>query len=159
MNTSSRLRAFGLLAVTFLAGGVAGAALYRLYSPPGFRNEPPRREGRRDGGATAIEADRIPFPIEALGPTREEEERLHDIARRWRPRAAQAVENIRASVADLENDMFAEMLCVISKDKQDRYLATLQENGGARVLIEKRFRLVRSNQCGPVREGRDTDRR
>lgn len=161
MNMSNQVRAVGLLLVTFVAGAASGAAIYRGYvqSKPTAGAEPPRREGRRPEGRETIEADRIPFPIERLGPTQSEQERLREIARRWRPQAARAVENIRAAVSDLENDMFAEMLCVLSKDKQDRYLASLQENGGDNVLIEKRFRLVRSNQCEAVRNRGFEERR
>jgi hypothetical protein len=49
--------------------------------------------------------------------------------------------------------MFAEMLCVLSKEQQDRYLAQLQENGADNVIIDKRFSLVRSNQCEEVKRG------
>jgi len=98
-----------------------------------------------------VEADRIPFPLEALQPSPEEERRLHEIARRWRPRAAEAVNQMRTTVSDLENGMFAEMLCVISREKQERYLAQLQENGASPSMIDKRFRLVRANQCEQVR--------
>jgi hypothetical protein len=162
MNTSNGFRAAAVLLVTFVAGAAAGAAGYRGYAQSHL--DPPtqarRVEGRRAGEPQAtVEADRIPLPIEALGPSREEEERLREIARRWRPQAARAVENIRVAVSDLENDMFAEMLCVISKDKQDRYLASLQENGADNIMIEKRFRLVRSDQCGAVRERRFEGRR
>jgi hypothetical protein len=157
MNISNRLTAFGLLLVAFLAGGAAGAAGYRAYvqAKPATPTVAVRPAGRREGERReTVEADRIPFPIEQLRPTQFEQERLREIARRWRPQAARAVETIRATVSDLENDMFAEMLCVLSKDKQDRYLAGLRENGGDNVLIEKRFRLVRSNQCGAIRERR-----
>ena len=162
MNPSNQLRALALLVVTFAAGAASGAAVYRRYvhSKPTAPVERPRPEGRRpEGSRETVEADRIPFPIEALGPTRAEQERLREIARRWRPQAARAVEQIRATVSDLENDMFAEMLCVISKDKQDKYLASLQENGSNNVIIEKRFRIVRSGQCEAVRQRRFEGRR
>jgi hypothetical protein len=151
INTSNRLRALALLVVTFTAGGIGGVAADRVWSrthaerrvavrPPGWR-----------GSSEGVESDRIPYPLELLQLSPEEEARLHEIARRWRPQAAQAMEGIRANISDLENNMFAEMLCVISRDKQERYLAQLQENGANRVLIDKRFALVRSNRCEEVR--------
>jgi hypothetical protein len=151
INTSNRLRALALLVVTFAAGGVGGVAADRVWTrthdekrvearPPGWR-----------GSTEGVESDRIPYPLELLQPSPQEEARLHEIARRWRPQAAQAMEGIRANISELENNMFAEMLCVISRDKQERYLAQLQENGANRVLIAKRFALVRSNRCEEVR--------
>ena len=149
---SNRARALVLLLITFAVGGVAGAAADRAWirrtppTPSARRPEPPR-----PGGRSEVDADRIPFPLEVLQLTPEETERLHAIARRWRPQASRAMDSIRANISELENNMFAEMLCVISKEKQDRYLAQLQENGASPALIDKRFRLVRSNQCGSVR--------
>jgi hypothetical protein len=68
------------------------------------------------------------------------------------------MEGMRSNISELENNMFAEMLCALSKEKQDRYLAQLQENGADARMIEKRFRLVRSNQCAEVGRG-ETPRR
>jgi len=157
LNGSSRLRALAVLIVTFSVGGLSGVTIDRAWFRPVAEPRPearaertePRRAERRT--PEPIDADQIPLPLERLQPTPEEERRLHEIARRWRPQAALAIENIRASISDLENNMFAEMLCVLSKDKQDRYLAQLEEGGDNRVLIDKRFALVRSNQCGQVR--------
>jgi hypothetical protein len=149
---STRLRGLVLLGLTFAVGGVAGAAADRAWVRS--RPEPRQLETRVAGlrtGPEAIESDRIPYPLEKLDLSPQETAQLHEIARRWRPQAAQAMENIRANVSDLENNMFAEMLCVISREKQERYLAQLQENNANRILIDKRFSLVRSNRCGEVR--------
>jgi len=141
--TSNRLRALGLLLVVFTAGGLAGAAVDRAY----FRPVEPRRADGRRVERRGIDADQIPTPLALLSLSPEEERRLHEIARRWRPQAGQALEQMRANVSELENNMFAEMLCAISKEKQERYLAQLQENGAGAILIDKRFRLVRAHQC------------
>jgi hypothetical protein len=151
INFSNRLRGLALLLVTFAAGGVGGVAADRAWlRTRGEARVEVRPPGRRTG-AEPVESDRIPYPLEVLQLSPQEEARLHEIARRWRPQAARAMESIRANISDLENNMFAEMLCVISKDKQERYLAQLQENGADRVLIDKRFALVRSDRCGEVR--------
>lgn len=158
MSTSSGLRALALLAVTFVAGGVGGVAVDRVWLRT--RGEP-RVEVRapdRRSGTEPVESDRIPFPLEALQLTDAEQAELHEIARRWRPQAARAMEGIRANISDLENNMFAEMLCVLSKEQQDRYLAQLQENSADRIMIDKRFSLVRSNQCETIRQGRSVRR-
>jgi hypothetical protein len=156
--SSSSLRGLALLLITFVVGGVAGAAVDRSWlqtkpkepvtvSPSGFR-------GQRE----TVESDRIPLPLERLVLTATEEAKLHEIARRWRPQAERAMADIRANVSDLENNMFAEMLCVLTKEQQDRYLAQLQENNANNVMIDKRFSLVRSNQCESVRRGEERPR-
>ena len=142
MVDSSRARAALLLAVTFVVGALAGAALDRVM----IRREP-RRESR-----VAIDADRIPVPLETLGLTSDEEARLHAIARRWRPRASNELDSVRHRVSDMENGMFAEMLCVIRPELRDRYLESLRANRFSQEIIDKRFALVRANQCGTVRD-------
>ncbi|HKW09284.1 MAG TPA: hypothetical protein VJO33_02830 [Gemmatimonadaceae bacterium] len=146
------LRAFGLLLVAFVAGGAAGVAADRAWWHPaaGARTEPPRRDPSRRRWE-GVELEQIPTPLERLQLSDEETRRLHAIARRWRPKAAAELARIRPVVSDLENDMFAEMLCAISKDKQDHYLRELQhQNGADSAMVAKRFRLVRTNQCPPV---------
>lgn len=153
ITSSSRLRGLALLVVTFVAGGVGGAAIDRRWLAP---RAAPKVEVHPPGwraGSETVESDRIPYPLEVLQLSADEERRLHEIARRWRPQAARAMEGIRANVSELENNMFAEMLCVLSKDKQNRYLAQLEESGMNKVIIDKRFSLVRSNQCETVTRG------
>jgi len=158
MTSSSSLRGLALLLVTFAVGGVTGIAADRAWvrtTTKGKVEVSPT--GVRRTGET-VESDRIPLPLERLELTSTEEAKLHEIARRWRPQAARAMEGIRANVSDLENNMFAEMLCVLTKEQQDRYLAQLQESGGDNVLIDKRFSLVRSNQCESIKRGEERRR-
>jgi hypothetical protein len=149
INASTRLRGLALLVVTFVAGGVGGVAIDRTWvrHESAARSEKTETPARVRPAGSEVESDRIPYPLDVLQLSPEEQAKLHAIARRWRPQAVQAMESIRANVSELENDMFAEMLCVISREKQERYLAQLQENGANRILIDKRFALVRSNRC------------
>ena len=142
MFDSSRARAVLLLVVTFVVGGLAGVAVDRTM----LRVEP-RRESR-----AGVDADRIPVPLEMLGLTTDEESRLHAIARRWRPRANVEFDSVRHRVSEMENGMFAEMLCVIRPELRDRYLQSLRANNFSQEIIDKRFALVRTNQCGTVRD-------
>jgi uncharacterized membrane protein len=54
---------------------------------------------------------------------------------------------MRDRVSELENGMFADMLCVITPTQQDRYLALLQESRAPQALIDKRFANVRAKTC------------
>jgi hypothetical protein len=94
-----------------------------------------------------VDIDQIPTPLIQLGLTPDQETRLHDIARRWRPRAATQLSEVRERVSELENGMFADMLCVITPPQQDRYLALLQESHAPQSLIDKRFANVRAKTC------------
>lgn len=141
MFGNSRARAALLLVVTFLAGGVLGAAVSRAL--PAFLE-------RRNSGE--LENDRIPTPLVMLGLSDNETARLHVIARRWRPKASNELREMRRQVSELENGMFAEMLCVLTPAKRDEYLHQLQNNGFPAELIEKRFTLVRANRCGEVHD-------
>jgi hypothetical protein len=153
INSPSTLRGLALLVLTFVVGGVGGVALDRTWLAPRAAPKVEVHPPESRAGSETVESDRIPYPLEVLQLSADEERRLHEIARRWRPQAARAMEGIRANVSDLENNMFAEMLCVLSKEKQERYLAQLEENGMNKVLIDKRFSLVRSNQCASVTRG------
>ena len=141
MLDSSRARAALLLVLTFVVGGLAGVAVDRTW----LRVEP-RRASR-----VGVEADRIPVPLEVLGLTADEQTRLHAIARRWRPRANNELDSVRHRVSDMEDGMFAEMLCAIRPELRDRYLQSLRANNFSQEIIDRRFALVRANQCGTVR--------
>ena len=144
---SDRLLALSVLLVAFIAGGAAGVATDRAW----LRTHPTgwvigdRRERRTS--KDAVEAETIPTPLEQLDPSPDQQRRLHTIAGRWRPQAARAVAAIRPVVAELENKMFADMLCVLSKNQQDKYMASLRLQGADSAMIDERFYLVRTKQC------------
>src|SRR5438477_11070192 len=104
MLGNSRTRALLLLLATFTAGGVAGAAIARSWP------------GRAEVKQSASEQDdaRIPTPLTWLGLSDSETVKLRAVARRWRPKASAELREMRRQVAELENGMFAEMLCVLS---------------------------------------------
>ena len=139
MGADSKGRAITLLIATFVAGAIAGAAVWPLIAPRRFI---------RLGGE--VEAERIPAPLVVLGLSKDEETRLHAIARRWRPRADSEFKEVRRHVSDMENGMFAEMLCVLPPEKRDQYLKMLQGQHYDSTLIDKRFAIVRANRCGEL---------
>lgn len=144
MFDSSRGRAVLLLAITFVVGGLAGAGIDRTVAPA-------TDASRRPNHAIGVsENDRIPMPLEQLGLSDDERTRLRAIARRWRPRANESFEEVRRKVSELENGMFAEMLCALPQNKRDQYLQQLQANHYADAIIAKRFALIRAKQCGQI---------
>ena len=138
-----------MLVVVFSAGALAGAVVDRMvlrrevqFGARGWSVERPQRRIQ-----APVDIDQIPTPLIQLGLTPDQEARLHDIARRWRPRAATELSEMRERVSELENGMFADMLCVITPGQQDRYLALLQESHAPQALIDKRFANVRAKTC------------
>ncbi len=135
-----------VLLAAFAAGSAAGAVSDRFYLLRYQRRA--ELEGHREQEGSG--GDRIPTSLYALGLEPGQERRLHEIAERWRPKAAAEITEMRAAVAELENGMFAEMLCALTADQQRRYVARIREGGeNARNphVIERRLRLVESHQC------------
>src|SRR5437868_10924470 len=91
--SGAQLRALLVLAATFVAGALAGGAIDRAYTARAEarllveRPEPRRAEVRHhdEGG---VPRDQIPTPLYSLGLTPDEQTRLAEIARRWRPQAS-----------------------------------------------------------------------
>ena len=144
MAVSPRARALTLLALTFLAGVAVGMAIEPNVVQSGGSLE--RRS--RTAPNRQLELEQIPTPLEQLGLTDTETTQLRAIARHWRPESAVALDEFRKRVNDMENGMFAEMLCVLAPDQRDRYLAQLRGDHYDEQIIAKRFELVRSNRCG-----------
>jgi hypothetical protein len=144
MGANTRARAIVLLLATFAAGAIAGAAVWP-------RVEPTRDERRM---SREPESERIPLPLEVLGLTGDERARLHAIARRWRPRADSEWTEVRRHVSEMENGMFAEMLCALTPRQQEQYLKMLTDQHYDTTIVAKRFAIVRANRCGEVANSR-----
>lgn len=143
-DRSGRLRAFAVLTVVFVAGALAGAVIGRA----ALRREqkrPAALEPRRSGKGPDV--DQIPTPLLGLGLTADQETRLHAIARQWRPRAARELDSVRAHAGQIENGMFADMLCVLTPAQRDQYLAWLQNAKMPADVVDTRFAVVRANKC------------
>lgn len=138
------MRALIVLSVVFLAGALAGAVVGRA-ALRREQNVMPSRESRRLGAAPDV--DQIPTPLVGLGLSPEEETRLHAIARQWRPRAARELAEVRVHTSELENGMFADMLCVLTPTHRDQYMAWLRNAKMPDEVIAKRFAVVRENKC------------
>jgi hypothetical protein len=148
MGADTRARAIALLIATFAAGAITGAAIW------------PRIEPRRADvlASREAESERIPLPLEMLGLTSDERARLHVIARRWRPRSANEFAEVRRRVSDMENGMFAEMLCALTPEQRDRYLKLLQSQQYDTTIVSKRFAIVRANRCAEVGDAANAPR-
>src|SRR5581483_8078671 len=115
MFADSRARAGALLLLVFVVGAVAGAAADRRLT-----RVPAGTERRaRTTAPDSANIDRIPVPLEQLGLTDSETQRLRAIAHSWRPRALVAFDTFRARVNDLENGMFFDLLCAPPTEKRD----------------------------------------
>ena len=148
-TTGSRRRGILALVAVLVIGVVAGALGDRVILRPAAIGEARRGDGARGRGERPAEAEMIPVPLLQLDLTPEEETRLHAIARQWRPRAAAEVESVRTHVSEMENGMFADMLCALTPAQRDRYLAMATQAHMPAAVIEKRFAIVRANKCPP----------
>ena len=155
-SPTGRTRGLALLLVAFVAGGLAGGAADRAYITRADAQRTAQEDSvrtaragwRREGGR--VEEDYIPDPLRALELTPDQETRLRAIAHRWRPQAGSMMEEVRSRVSNLENDMFAEMLCIVTPSQRDKYLKALHDNRMDEAVIAKRFELVRTNGCAKV---------
>jgi hypothetical protein len=152
MGADNRVRAIVLLIATFVAGAITGAAVWPRVEP---RRDEPRRSAPFRG---EVESERIPLPLETLGLSSDERTRLHSIARRWRPRATNEFEEVRRRVSDMENGMFAEMLCALTPEQRDRYLKLTQDQHYDTTIVNKRFAIVRANRCAEVPDAANAPR-
>lgn len=141
VTRSDRVRALSLLLVAFIIGGAAGVAGDHAWASAHARSDQLRLP------SPGHEAEFIPQPIEALGLSSDQEREVRAISARWRPKAAQVVAPLRTAVADLENDMFAEMMCVMTPGQRAQYLDELRGFHADSVVIAKRFHLVDAKQC------------
>lgn len=144
---SDAARALALLLLAFAAGSAAGVAADRAY----IHLRSASATSVRGTRAAAASADPVflPPPIAALGLSSDQERRVREVARRWRPKAAAAVAPIRAAVASMENDMFAEMMCVLSDAQRKQYVEELHGFHADSTVIATRLRLVETNSCPP----------
>jgi hypothetical protein len=143
MLVDPRIRAATLLVVILGVGVLIGVAGDRRFSTRA--REPDRRQARI--AADSANVDRIPVPLEQLGLADSETVKLRVIARRWRSQTLGALGDFRKQVNDIENNMFAEMLCVLPQDKRDRYVAQLRTQHYDEQVIAKRTGLIRSGSC------------
>ena len=126
-----RLRVAIVLVAVFAAGAAGGAAADHLMRRPPVvqpTDTGGRRAGRRTGDRES--PDIIPFPLVALGLTDSQTTELHAIARQWRPRAGEELKTFSARVTELENGMFADMLCILTPAQRSAYEAELRKTAG-----------------------------
>lgn len=143
---SDATRALALLALAFVVGSAAGVAGDRAYIHARSVQPAPATNPRREG-AGSPDPVFVPPPIAALNLSSDQERRVREIAMRWRPKAAAAVAPIRAAVASMENDMFAEMVCVLSDAQRKQYVDELRGFHADSAVIATRLRLAETHSC------------
>jgi hypothetical protein len=148
-----------LLAVVFVAGAVAGAALDRAWIRTHLV--------RVAGGWTLAREIRVPRPtgdsvtdrLREVGVpdqflrlhlTSEQAMQLAEIAQRRRPRSDSinaVVKRLQPTVQRLETEMMQEMLCALSPSQQADWLEYMKTNGWNPNVVAERYRLVQTHTC------------
>ena len=118
-SKGARIRGLALLVVTFLAGGLAGAAVSRLIPHQTEGGGPERgltrhKEPNRDG---------IPERLRQLNLTRDQEARIRAVSARWQPHADSILAVMLPRVREIEHGMFQEMMCVLTPAQDSAYMA------------------------------------
>jgi hypothetical protein len=143
---SDAVRALALLVLAFVVGSAAGVAGDRAYIRGHSAQATPATNALREG-AGSPDPVFVPPPIAALNLSSDQERRVREIAMRWRPKAAAAVAPIRAAVASMENDMFAEMVCVLTDAQRRQYVDELHSFHADSAVIATRLRLAETHAC------------
>jgi hypothetical protein len=143
---SDATRALALLVLAFVVGSAAGVAGDRAYIRGRSAQAAPETKARREGTGSPDPVF-VPPPIAALNLSSDQERRIREIAMRWRPKAAAAVAPIRSVVASMENDMFAEMVCVLSDGQRKQYVDELHGFHADSTVIATRLRLAETHTC------------
>jgi len=118
-SKGARARGLALLVVTFLAGGLAGAAVSRLIPQQVESRGPDRglmrqKEPDRDG---------IPERLRQLNLTPDQEARIRAVSARWQPHADSILAVMLPRVREIEHGMFQEMMCVLTPAQDSAYMA------------------------------------
>lgn len=147
-----RRRGFLLLAAMFLAGGLAGAAIDRVYvvrqrnieANNAVATLSARRERERRLSDREVE---IPFALAKLNLTQEQEEQIRRIVIRIRPRTDSLWNAVRPRAQALESQMFQESLCVLTREQIDHYKDNQRTENFPPAVTAERLRLVTTGSC------------
>ena len=144
------------LAVVFLAGAAAGAALDRhflLRIPVEYvarQGAGADRDGERSPQVRRALETGIPVAMLQLQLTPEQQATLTEIAKRRRPRADSVMRALRPVVGGLETQMMQEMLCALSPAQQSHWLALMDTMKFSPEVVAERYRPVREHTCDAV---------
>lgn len=156
--STPRARGAALLAVVFLAGALAGAAVDRVWVVThmlgAFRSAGlVIGEGRRSPNSPEGErrlASTIPDQFVRLHLTPHQDSVLSAIALRRRPRADSVIRALRPTVQHMETEMMQEMLCALTPAQQAEWLAYMQQNRWDPDVVAERYKLVETHTCPPT---------
>lgn len=155
-----RARGILLLAVTFLAGGVAGAAVYRLFKPPQqttlaaaerlARLRDLRRGDMTEGGRS-VEArnEGIPVTLWNVDLTDEQRAKVRAIMARMQPTADSLMRSVRPRVFALDLQMRQEAMCVLTPTQREAWMAWRRRENLSMEEGGEMMKLVTSNACPP----------
>jgi hypothetical protein len=159
-----------LLGVVFVAGGLAGGAIdrvyvtryqesvvawrareeaedYREWALRGHRErEDNKAEAERHAGE-ASEGVEIPLQVEWLGLTNEQRVRIRAIIAHARPRADSIMHLVRPRVRELELSMYQEIMCVLSPPQRAEWVSWREREGSSSAETQAWLARAYANEC------------
>lgn len=144
-----RRQGLALLAVAFVVGGLAGAAVDRVYvsSRAGisFRFEPGRREG-----VAERENSEIPDQITRLGLSEDQVKRIRAVLARHTPAVDSMMRTLREGLPRVEHLARQEMMCVLTPAQQQAWIDWRNHERFSSAETTDWLVLVRTGTCGTV---------
>jgi Spy/CpxP family protein refolding chaperone len=155
-----RARGIFLLAVAFVAGAVAGAAVYRLVQPPqqttlaaadrlARLRDMRRGEGEEGGRRVDPRNEGIPVTLWNVDLTDEQRAKVRAIMARMQPTADSLMRSVRPTVFALDLQMRQEAMCVLTPTQREAWMAWRRRENLSMEEGGEMMKLVTSNACPP----------
>ena len=149
--TTPRRRGLLILAVVFIAGGLAGAAADRLYvvrqrnaAADLAMRQLRERRGAGRGRSAEIE---VPFALARLDLTAEQQQQIRQIVMRFRPITDSIWNSLRPRAQALETQLFQESLCVLTPAQLEEWKEYQRKSDFPESVTTARLQLVATGNC------------
>ena len=140
-----------MLAVAFIVGALAGAALDRVYVA--------RQAGAGEHGGelkltpaqlelrARAEREGIPWAVADLDLTDAQKVKIRALAGQRRPQADSLMAQVLPRVRMLETEMFQDILCLLNDDQRARWERRMHEGQFPDSIVQLRLARVRNHTC------------
>ncbi|HVX38586.1 MAG TPA: hypothetical protein VHB25_03350 [Gemmatimonadaceae bacterium] len=153
----ARTRAALLLAVVFVAGGLAGAAIDRAVTTRAMAGGPvvqiayQPKTGAPHAGPAAVD---IPYAVQQLDLTGDQRTRIIAIVQQVRPESDSLWAQLRTEVVPksraLETRMFQRILCTLTPAQRETWRTQMLAQAFDTAVVNERLRPAREERCAEL---------